>query len=87
MVRDMATKFLETEVAPHYDSLVAKVIAWGETRDEAIETMRGALAGARVEGVATTIPLHLAVLASKAFRSGRYDTQSIPGWPPKGGGA
>jgi len=66
---------------------VAKVIARGATRAEAIETMQRALSKARVEGIRTTIPLHLAVLASEAFRSGAYDTQSIPGWPPAGGGA
>jgi acetyl-CoA carboxylase biotin carboxylase subunit len=67
-------------VSPHYDSLLAKVIAHGQSRAEAIETMRRALEGARVAGVATTIPLHLAVLASDAFRAGAYDTRSIPGF-------
>ena len=69
-------------VPPHYDSLLAKVIARGDTRAAAIETLARALAAARVEGVATTIPLHLAVLASEPFRAGRYDTSAIPGWPP-----
>jgi acetyl-CoA carboxylase biotin carboxylase subunit len=68
------------EVSPYYDSLLAKIIARGDTREEAIETMLAALRSARVEGVATTIPLHLAVLASEEFRSGEYDTGSIPGW-------
>jgi acetyl-CoA carboxylase biotin carboxylase subunit len=68
------------EVPPHYDSLIAKVITHGKNRDAAIETMTRALSGARVEGVSTTIPLHLAVLASEEFRSGRYDTRAIPGW-------
>jgi acetyl-CoA carboxylase biotin carboxylase subunit len=68
------------EVVPYYDSLIAKVIAHGQTRAEAIETMTAALSAARIEGVATTIPLHLAVLASDAFRAGDYDTGSIPGW-------
>ncbi len=67
-------------VTPHYDSLLAKLIAHGETRDEALDTMRAALAVARVEGVATTIPLHLAVLDDEGFRAGEYDTSSIPGW-------
>jgi acetyl-CoA carboxylase, biotin carboxylase subunit len=67
-------------VSPHYDSLIAKVIAHAPTRDGAIETLLRALRGARVEGVKTTIPLHLAVLDSSAFRSGRYDTRTIPGW-------
>ena len=69
-------------VPPHYDSLLAKVIAHAETRALAIETLARALAAARIEGVATTIPLHLAVLASEPFRAGRYDTSTIPGWPP-----
>ena len=69
-------------VPPYYDSLLGKVIAHAETRALAIETLRRALAAARIEGVATTIPLHLAVLASEPFRAGRYDTSAIPGWPP-----
>jgi acetyl-CoA carboxylase biotin carboxylase subunit len=68
------------EVPPYYDSLLAKVIAWGETRAQAIETLLASLRAARVEGLATTLPLHLAVLASEAFQSGTYDTASIPGW-------
>ena len=68
-------------VSPHYDSLVAKLIAHGADRDEAIRTLVAALEAARIEGIATTIPLHLAVLQSAAFASGDYDTSNIPGWP------
>ncbi|GAB4373202.1 MAG: acetyl-CoA carboxylase biotin carboxylase subunit [Acidobacteriota bacterium] len=64
-------------VPPHYDSLIAKVIAHGRTRGEAIETLRRALAGARIEGVPTTIPAHLAVLDDDAFRAGTYDTTIV----------
>ncbi len=71
------------EVTPHYDSLLAKVIAHADTRALAIETLSATLEGARVEGVQTTIPLHRAVLASDGFRSGEYDTAAIPGWPPR----
>lgn len=67
-------------IPPYYDSLIAKVIVHARTRDEAIDTMIAALSAATIEGVATTIPLHLAVLASPEFRSGDYDTLSIPGW-------
>jgi acetyl-CoA carboxylase biotin carboxylase subunit len=70
------------EVPPHYDSLIAKVIAHADTRAAAIETLSRVLAAARIEGVATTIPLHRAVLASREFRSGEYDMRAIPGWPP-----
>jgi acetyl-CoA carboxylase biotin carboxylase subunit len=70
------------EVPPYYDSLIAKVIAHGDTRDEAIETMLACLKQAKIEGVSTTIPLHIAVLQSPEFQSGNYDTASIPGWSP-----
>jgi len=71
-------------ITPHYDSLLAKVIVHAETREQAIETMRNTLQRARVRGVSTTIPLHLAVLDSEEFRSGDYDTGSIPGWRSHG---
>lgn len=67
-------------VPPFYDSLICKVIARGETREQAIERMDRALSRMVVEGVATTIPMHRAILASDAFRSNRYDTRAIPGW-------
>ncbi|MGF1466582.1 MAG: acetyl/propionyl/methylcrotonyl-CoA carboxylase subunit alpha [Sandaracinaceae bacterium] len=69
-------------VPPHYDSLIAKVITRGETRDDAADRMIRVLEGLTVEGVATTVPLHLAVLRSDAFREHRYDTRTLPGWPP-----
>ncbi|MBZ0232076.1 MAG: acetyl-CoA carboxylase biotin carboxylase subunit, partial [Deltaproteobacteria bacterium] len=68
-------------VPPHYDSLICKVIARGPTRDAAIDRMLRALGELVCEGVATTVPLHQQVLASDAFRSNRYDTRSLPGWP------
>ncbi len=71
-------------VSPYYDSLIAKVIAWGEDRNAAIETMLTTLRASRIEGVSTTIPLHLAVLDSPEFRAGNYDTRTLPGWSPKG---
>ena len=68
------------EIPPYYDSLIAKVIAHGKTRDEAITTMLRTLAESKVEGVPTTIPLHLAVLDSAEFRAGKYDTRTLAGW-------
>ena len=68
-------------VPPYYDSLLAKVIARGADRTEAIAKMIAALSAFVVEGVPTTIPMHLAILGSTAFASGQYDTRSIPGWP------
>jgi acetyl-CoA carboxylase biotin carboxylase subunit len=69
-------------VPPFYDSLLAKVIVLGKDRDDAIACMIAALSAFQVEGVPTTIPMHLAILRSDAFRRGNYDTRSIPGWPP-----
>ena len=67
------------EVPPYYDSLIAKVIAHADTREEATRTLIATLRAARVEGVRTTIPLHLSVLESEAFHTGAYDTRSVPG--------
>jgi acetyl-CoA carboxylase biotin carboxylase subunit len=70
------------EISPHYDSLLAKVLAHGRDRNEAIETLLRALRAARIEGVRTTLPLFLTVLDHSDFRAGRYDTRAIPGWRP-----
>lgn len=67
-------------VPPFYDSLLAKLIVRGTDRDDAIARMIDALSAFTVEGVPTTIPMHLAILRSDAFRSGHYDTRAIPGW-------
>jgi len=69
-------------VPPFYDSLLAKVIVRGKDRGDAIARMVQALTSFDVEGVPTTIPMHLAILQSEAFRRGSYDTRAIPGWPP-----
>ncbi len=45
-------------VPPHYDSMIGKLIAYGDTRDQAIARMRGALSEMVVEGIQTNIPLH-----------------------------
>jgi len=68
-------------VPPFYDSLLAKVIVRAADRPAAIEQMIAALSAFGVAGVPTTIPMHLAILGSAAFRANRYDTRSIPGWP------
>ncbi len=64
-------------IPPHYDSLVAKVIATGRNREEAMDRMLRALAEMRVEGIRTTIPFHLEVLRDPTFRSGRYSTSFV----------
>ncbi len=69
-------------VPPHYDSLLCKLIARGDTRDQACDRMIAALEGLVCDGVPTTVPVHLAILRSDTFRSARHDTRNIPGWPP-----
>jgi acetyl-CoA carboxylase biotin carboxylase subunit len=61
-------------IPPWYDSLIAKVIAWGQTRQEALDRVAGALREMEITGVATTIPFQLKVLAHKDFRAGTHDT-------------
>jgi acetyl-CoA carboxylase biotin carboxylase subunit len=69
-------------IPPFYDSLICKVVTRGATRDEAADRMIAALESIRCEGVPTTIPMHLAVLRSPAFRTHAYDTRTIPGFTP-----
>lgn len=64
-------------VLPHYDSLVAKVITKGDTRDIAINRMKSALREFVVEGIKTNIPLHLQVLEHPKFLDGSYTTKLL----------
>jgi acetyl-CoA carboxylase biotin carboxylase subunit len=61
-------------VPPHYDSMVAKIITWGRDRMESIVRMRRALEETVVEGIDTTIPLHLRILKDPAFLKGDIHT-------------
>jgi acetyl-CoA carboxylase biotin carboxylase subunit len=63
-----------TDVAPHYDSLLGKLIVWDETRPEAIARTLRALGELQVEGVPTTRELAIDILRSEEFSSGRYST-------------
>ncbi len=65
------------KVPPYYDSLLAKVIAHGPNRLEAIKRMIRALDELVVEGVHTTAPFLKRILQSETFRSGKYSTQFI----------
>ena len=62
------------KVPPYYDSMIAKVICRGKSREEVISRMERALEEFIVEGIETTIPLHLALLKNDEFRKGSYDT-------------
>ena len=64
-------------VPPYYDSLLAKVVVHGRTREEAVVCMRRALDEMRVEGVKTTIPVHQRILQHPDFLAGRTSTQFL----------
>jgi acetyl-CoA carboxylase biotin carboxylase subunit len=61
-------------ISPHYDSLIAKVIVHGRDRQEAIARMRRTLEMSVIEGIQTSIPLHLRILADPDFAAGRLST-------------
>jgi len=64
-------------IPPYYDSLIAKLIVWGTTRQHAIERGKRALEEFAVEGIKTTVPFHQRVLEDKRFVSGNFDTSFI----------
>ena len=65
------------EVSLFYDPLISKLLAWGESREEAMNRMRRALSEYRILGVATTIPFHLRVMENQKFRKGEIHTHFI----------
>jgi acetyl-CoA carboxylase biotin carboxylase subunit len=60
-------------IPPFYDSLVAKLLVWGRTRQEALARGTRALEELRIDGIQTTIALHLELLADERVRAGDYD--------------
>ncbi|KQL53583.1 acetyl-CoA carboxylase biotin carboxylase subunit [Heyndrickxia shackletonii] len=64
-------------IPPYYDSMIAKVISYGATREEAIARMKRALSEFAVEGVHTTIPFHLKLLENEVFVSGDFNTKFL----------
>ncbi|CAN5733484.1 MAG: acetyl-CoA carboxylase biotin carboxylase subunit [Actinobacteria bacterium] len=66
-----------SEIPPYYDSMIAKVIVWDETRPAALSRAGRALSELEVEGIPTTRELALDVLASPEFRSGEYSTSTL----------
>jgi acetyl-CoA carboxylase biotin carboxylase subunit len=64
-------------VPPHYDSLLAKLITFGNTRTSAIAKMRRALDELVIEGVKTTVPFHKMMMENATFLSGNFDTKFV----------
>lgn len=64
-------------ISPHYDSMIAKLIVWGATREEAIAKMKRALSEFAIEGIHTTIPFHQRLLEHPAFLKGDFDIKFL----------
>jgi acetyl-CoA carboxylase biotin carboxylase subunit len=76
-VRVDSHAYVGYRVPPFYDSLIAKVVVHGQTREDAVACMRRALDEMRVEGVKTTIPVHQRILRHPDFLAGRTSTQFL----------
>ncbi len=63
-----------SNISVHYDSMIAKVIAWGATREAATHRLLGALEETRIDGIATNVPLLTAILRDDAFVAGDTTT-------------
>jgi len=64
----------ECTISPYYDSMIAKVIAHGRDRQEATARMRRALEMTVIEGIKTSLPMHLKILAEPDFAAGKLST-------------
>ncbi len=69
--------FAGYEVPPFYDSLLAKLIVWGEDREMALARSARALAELEIEGVTTNIPFHRGIIGNDAFRDARVSTNLL----------
>ncbi|MEH7491642.1 acetyl-CoA carboxylase biotin carboxylase subunit [Neobacillus sp. 3P2-tot-E-2] len=64
-------------IPPYYDSMIAKVITYGNSREEAISRMKRALSEFVIEGIHTTIPFHLKLLEHESFVEGQFNTKFL----------
>ncbi|MBM7693255.1 acetyl-CoA carboxylase biotin carboxylase subunit [Peribacillus deserti] len=64
-------------IPPYYDSMIAKVITYGDTREEAIDRMKRALNEFVIEGIHSTIPFHLKLLQHEKFVEGNFNTKFL----------
>jgi acetyl-CoA carboxylase, biotin carboxylase subunit len=79
-VRVDSHTYVGYSIPSHYDSLVAKIIVYAPTREEAIEKMRGALDECIIEGIHTTIAFQKKVMRDSRFISGDFDTKFLEGF-------
>ncbi|ADU29974.1 acetyl-CoA carboxylase biotin carboxylase subunit [Evansella cellulosilytica] len=76
-VRVDSSVFTGYKIPPYYDSMIAKLITYADTREEAIRKMRRALSEFVVEGVDTTIPFHLRLFNHEVFVGGDFNTKFL----------
>jgi acetyl-CoA carboxylase biotin carboxylase subunit len=69
-------------ISPYYDSMIAKIIVHGRDRQEAIARMRRTLEMTVVDGIQTSVPLHLKILSEPDFQAGRLDTSFMDRFAP-----
>lgn len=65
------------EIPVYYDNMIAKLIVWADSREEAMDRMQRAIGEYRLKGIASTLPFGRFVLAHQAFREGNFDTSFI----------
>lgn len=68
---------LGSEITPYYDSMISKLVVWGETRGEVIVRMRRALEEYQIVGVTTILPLHIQLMNSARFQAGQVHTNFL----------
>jgi acetyl-CoA carboxylase biotin carboxylase subunit len=68
-------------IPPFYDSMVAKIITHGKTREEAVNKMKRALSETVIEGIETTIPFHLKLFNHPVFVKGDFNTKFLETYP------
>jgi acetyl-CoA carboxylase biotin carboxylase subunit len=74
--------YTDCVIPPFYDSLIAKLITYGNDREEAIRRMERALSMFIVEGIYTSIPMHQRILADPDFRAGNFNTTFVQRFMP-----
>jgi acetyl-CoA carboxylase biotin carboxylase subunit len=82
-IRDDSGVYAGWTVPLDYDPLISKLVAWGATRDEAIQRMLRALHEYRVEGIQTNLGFFRELLNDKKFRKGDFDTSFLETWPQR----
>jgi acetyl/propionyl-CoA carboxylase alpha subunit len=82
-VRVDSAMYLGMDVTTHYDSLLAKVIVWGEDRETAVQRLKRALKEFQINGVETDIEFLTKIVTDERFVEGEYDTTFLDAFKPE----